>query len=107
MSDNEHVRVFISQVMGGRTEDEIMKERERLSNAAEALIGKRITVADTFIHSAKEKHPLILLGEAIKQMADADYAVFGPGTKNARGCRVEYGCAKAYGVKIIEIHMSA
>jgi hypothetical protein len=47
--------------------------------------------------------PLECLGKSIELMAHADVAVFCPGWKEARGCRIEHECAVQYGLEVIEL----
>jgi len=47
--------------------------------------------------------PLEYLGESIKVLAKADVAVFAPNCLTARGCVIEYDCAKAYNIAVIQL----
>ena len=41
--------------------------------------------------------------EGIEFLAKADVAIFAPGWKNARGCRIEHQCAEDYGIPVMEV----
>lgn len=98
------LKLFISQPMKGRTDEEILKERERIISMVEASYGT-IQVIDSFI---KEEAPtgvnasLWYLARSIKFLSEADIAYFASGWWNARGCKIEHECAEVYGVRIIE-----
>ena len=96
--------LFISQPMNGLTQEEILKERERIVKKAEEVIGEEVVVLDSYFpdYNSQKNAPLACLGKAITVLADADIAYFGSDWKNARGCKIEYECAKQYGIKIIE-----
>ena len=94
------MKVFISQGMNNKTDEEIKAERE------EAL--KKVN--DTFIEDMEEINsffegepnvktiPLFFLGESIKLLSEADIVVFCKGYENYRGCKIEELCAKEYGI---------
>jgi hypothetical protein len=96
-------KLFISQPMRGKTDEEILKERENAVAAATALLGEEVEVLDSFFRGAvAEAHPLWFLGMSLQLMATADVVYFAPGWKEARGCRIENTCAIEYGLNIIE-----
>lgn len=41
--------------------------------------------------------------ESIEFLAKADVAIFAPGWKDARGCRIEHQCAEDYGIPVMEV----
>ena len=97
-------KVFISQPMNKKTEDEIRVDRKKLMIMTKALFDEEIKIIDSFFPnvSGKEK-PLQLLGKGIELMADADAVVFAKGWQDYRGCRIEHSCAFEYGKRIIEL----
>ena len=89
-------KLFISQPMRGKTDEEIKAEREKGIEAASEVVGEPVEVIDSFF--AK---PLWFLGKSLELLADADVAYFAPGWKDARGCIIEHDCAIAYGIRSI------
>lgn len=97
-------KLFISQPMKDKTDDEILRERERIISMVEASYGE-IQVIDSFIKEEAPSDvnvPLWCLARSIKLLSEADIAYFASGWKEARGCKIEHDCAKAYGIKTIE-----
>lgn len=92
------MKIFISQPMNGRTNEEIMVER----SLAIAELSKKIEVSliDT-LFDLENKPPLYYLGKSIEAMADADLVVFIGNWENARGCRIEYETAREYNKNIL------
>lgn len=96
-------KLFISQPMRGKTDEEILEAREKAIKSAEKQVGEPVEVLETFFQSAPAgAKPLWYLGESIKYLSDADVAFFAKGWENARGCRIEHECAKEYNVDRIE-----
>ena len=79
-------KVFISQPMNGKTNEEIILERNLLIEKAKERYGD-IEIIDSFFkdapHNAK---PLWFLGKSIELLADADVAYFAGG-RNERKTR--------------------
>lgn len=72
----ENVKVFISQPMNGKTDEEILKERNQLIDCAKEHYGENIEVIDSFFKGAPHNaNPLWFLGESIKKLSEADVAV--------------------------------
>lgn len=90
--------------MGGKSDEDILAERNKAIKTAEKLIGESVEVIDSFFESAPvDAKPLWYLGESLKLLAEADVAYFADGWRRARGCRIEYTCAVEYGIDRIEI----
>lgn len=97
-------KLFISQPMKGKTNDEILAEREAAVRAAVDLLGEEVEVIDSFFQDAPAyAKPLWFLGKSIELLSTADVAYFAPGWNKARGCLIEHECCEAYGV----IHICA
>ena len=95
-------KLFISQPMRGKTDEEIKAEREKAVEAASELVGEPVEVIDSFFEKAPaDAKPLWFLGKSLELLADADVAYFAPGWSDARGCIIEHDCAIAYGIKSI------
>ena len=93
-------KLFISQPMRGRSNEEIREEREGIRREAEKLLGEEVKVIDSFFAGNAMK-PLERLGESLKLLAKADIAYFAEGWDQARGCKIEWTCAEAYGIPYI------
>ncbi len=96
-------KLFISQPMSGKTDEEILAERERAIKSAERELGEPVEVIDSYISDAlADAKPLWFLGKSLELLADADIAFFARGWNGARGCRIEHACAIEYGITLIE-----
>lgn len=104
------VRLFISQPMRGKSDEEIEREREDLIAIAKAVYAERgeVEVIDSFFKGgldvpAGAKAPLYYLSKSLELLATADVAIFAEDWREARGCRIEHECADGYGVARIEL----
>lgn len=96
-------KLFISQPMRGKTDEEIMAERTTAIQRAEEIVGEPVEVIDSFFQKAPvEAKPLWFLGKSLELLANADVAYFAPGWKDARGCRIEHTCAREYNIVCID-----
>lgn len=96
-------KLFISQPMRGKSDEQIKKEREEAIKKASEILNEEILVIDSFFEKAPvDAKPLWFLGKSLELLADADCVYFAPGWEDARGCRIEHECAKEYGITIIE-----
>ena len=97
-------RIFISQPMKDKTDEQILKERERAVSAVkEKFNGEDVEVIDSFFQSAPhDAKPLWFLGKSLERLSTADVAYFIGEWKNYRGCKIENTCAKEYGIETIE-----
>ena len=96
-------KLFISQPMRGKSDEEILAERQKAIEMAEKVIGEPIEVIDSFFEKAPvNAKPLWFLGKSLELLADADVAYFAPGWEDARGCKIEHACAVEYDINRIE-----
>lgn len=96
-------KLFISQPMRGRTDEEILRERDEAIAIAMDIVKDNVEVIDSFFQDAPvEAKPLWFLGKSIELLSSADIVYFCKGWNDARGCRIEHECAKEYGIEIIE-----
>lgn len=98
------VKVFISQPMRGKTDEEILKERSEAIEKVKDIVNEDVEIIDSFIKNDPKdvkNTALWCLGHSLKFLASADVAYFVNGWHDARGCRIEHECAKAYGVPIV------
>ena len=97
-------KLFISQPMRGKSDEEILAEREKAIKEAQELVGESVEVIDSFFQSAPvDARPLWFLGKSLELMSTADVACFADGWQYARGCRIEHECAVEYGIDRIEL----
>lgn len=92
-------KLFISQPMVDRTDEEIFTEREKAIAEARVLLGEEIEVIDSYTNVLM--NPLGYLGYSITCLSNADVAYFAKGWQDYRGCKIEHECALQYGIKII------
>ena len=97
-------KLFISQPMRGKTDEEILKERKALIADVYMKTHEEVGVIESFFENAPaDATPLWYLGESLKLLGTADFAVFAPGWQDYRGCRIEHDAAVAYGIPIVEV----
>ena len=99
------MKVFISFPMNGKSYDELVKERNSIINQCKLYFSEDTYYIDTVFDDSDYDYndPLYYLGKSITAMAEADIVVFARGWENARGCLIEYDCARKYGVPILTI----
>lgn len=94
-------KLFISQPMRDKTDEEIKTERENIIKEVTNVLGE-VEVIDSFFESAPhEANPLWFLGKSLELLSTADCVYFADGWKNYRGCKIEHECAVQYGIDII------
>lgn len=100
------MRVMISQPICGLTEEQASEER---AEAAAMLEKQGHEVADTGFDQTEAPEgvnaPLWLLGKALQAMAQVDAVYFMDGWEKARGCRLEYQAAVAYGLLALNVEV--
>ena len=101
-------KLFISQPMRGKTDEEILAVRAQAIQSAERVMGEKVEVIDSFIKGAPAAaRPLWFLGESMKLLSGAAVAYFAEGWEDARGFRIEHECAIEYGITTIEDYRRA
>lgn len=90
--------------MRGKTYEQLLAEREEIIKSITPLIPTNVEFINSIIKSPVDHPPLWYLGTALQMLSGADLAVFSKGWDKARGCRIEYQCAKEYGIPILEIN---
>ena len=98
----EPLKVFISQVMRDKTEEEILTERHFTIEKIKKLFPDReIEVIDSYFENYNPTNgriPLKYLAKSLELLADADVVCFCTGWDMARGCKAEHYCAVEYGI---------
>lgn len=96
-------KLFISQPMRGKTDEEILAVREKAIRSAEKMLGEPVEVIDSFFQSAPtDARPLWFLGKSLELLSTADVAFFAEGWNEFRGCKIEHTCAVEYNIDRIE-----
>jgi len=95
-------KLFISQPMRNKTDEEIKAERAKAIEAAKTKLGEDVEVIDSFFESAPhEARPLWFLGKSFELLSKADIAYFAKGWDDARGCKMELLACQEYGIEIM------
>lgn len=97
------MKIFISQPMNGRTEEEILEERQNLINAIKMSHDEEIEVIDSYFENYNPTTGNIglkYLAKSLEAMADADMVYLTDGLDKARGCKIEHDCAIAYEIPV-------
>lgn len=103
------MKAMLSQPMANKTQEEIVKTRER---AIKQLTDMGYEIVNTLFtdewYSPENMNkrgvvqiPLCFLAKSLENMSLCHAAYFCKGWENARGCRIEHETAKAYGLTII------
>ena len=100
-------KVFISQPMSGKSEEQILKERQdAMIKLMSIYPDKEIEVIDSYIEETPDKKVkndgVWYLGVSILLLSQAEVAYFMKGWDDARGCILEHNIAVAYGIPTIE-----
>lgn len=96
-------KLFISQPMNGKTDEEIKTERAEILNRVTERFGEA-EVIDSFIEENAPDNAnsgLWYLGKSLELLSTADCAYFAEGWQNYRGCKIEHECAVQYGIDIV------
>ena len=112
IKEKQTFSIFISQPMTGKSEDEInqlqeeslsmvkkyLENDERAKDKNLALV--KVTPLDTDDKDNKFKI-LFALGEAIQNLAFADFVYFAKGWEDSKGCRIEKAIVDEYGLPFV------
>ena len=99
----EKLKVFISQPMTDKTDEQILNARKHAINIIKKKFGKDVEILDSFFKDAPhESTPVWFLGKSIEVLSKANIAYFIGDWKNYRGCKIENTVAHEYGIDTIE-----
>ena len=106
MPEKKLKHLFISMPMNGLPEETILKNQLMYRKRVESFTGEEFYLIDNVNKHIKGdpkdlRTRLKYLADSLSIMADADLVYFAPGWEDAKGCKIEYECAKAYGIKMI------
>ena len=98
------IKVFISQPMANKTNEEIKLERDEIIFFLNKKFGyETFEIIDSFFKDAPhEAKPLWFLGKSFELLSGADICVFAKGWENARGCHMEYLACKKYEIETLD-----
>lgn len=99
-------KIFISQPMKGKTDEEILAEREKAISIVKELYDtdEEIQIIDSFFQGAPaDVKSLWFLGKSLELMSTADIVFFADGWEEARGCKIEHNCALDYDIDFISM----
>lgn len=98
-------KVFMSQPIKGKTDQEILEERSNAYSMIKSVIPDAELI-DTFIdEELTEKHGgLKYLAASINMLDDADGIWMLKGWEDARGCKIEHDCAVSYGIPVYYLY---
>lgn len=96
-------KVFISQPMSDKTDEEIIIARQQAQQNVEKLLGHKVEVLDSFFEDVPaDATPLWYLTRSLLYLAEADIVYFCSGWEQYRGCRIERAVASEYHLHIID-----
>lgn len=89
--------------MKGKTDEEIIKERELAIEEAKKVLNDDVTIIDSFSQGAPaDAKPLWFLGKSFELLSTADIAYFAKDWEKYRGCKMEHEAAIQYGIQVLE-----
>ena len=99
------IKVFISQPMKDRSNEEIEAERAEVKKKLDEKFGEdNYEIIDSFFKDAPhDANPLWFLGKSLQLLSQADVCVFTNQWYVARGCVMEHRACEEYKIKIWEI----
>lgn len=97
------LKVFISQPMIDKTDEQILNERKRAIKIIKKKYGKDVEILDSFFKCAPHGSvPVWLLGKSLEVLSQANLAYFIGEWRKYRGCKIENTVAHEYGIDTIE-----
>lgn len=101
------INVFVSCPMYGYKDGHIIKVFESVKKWLSLYLKDDFRILDSYINETSKNcdalAPVVYLSKSIEKLAKADLAVFTPGWKEARGCKIEHRIASDYGIRILEL----
>ncbi len=94
-------KVFISQPMQGKTDEEIQQIRAMDMEFIKTVYPDA-EIIDSFLPESAPKNVrsgVYKLGQSIQLLSGADVLFLSAGWNKARGCQIEHSVAVAYGIK--------
>ena len=95
-------KIFISMPMAGKSREEIEQVQHDVLVAVGDKLNEEVELVENYLGEDYKRNPVKCLGESIKRLAEADYAVFVDGWEDVRSCEVERFCAESYEIEMLE-----
>ena len=94
-------KVFISQPMRNRSEEDIITERQEIMRTLKYVLGGANDLEElpTYFTDHGARTPLEGLAKSIEMLAQADIAIFAIGWSMARDCIIERECCAYYDIE--------
>ena len=101
---SKSLRIFISQPMAGRSDEEIERTRQLVKDAATKVfdVDRIIEIPKRPEWQVKSNPPVMNLGRSIEDLSRANVVIFSPGWNETRGCQVEHLVCELYKISYIE-----
>lgn len=100
-------RLFVSQPMRGKTEDEIIEARDKAIERLSRRLNEGFEVAESYFTEDEPKDVknsgVYWLGKSLELLSKCDLALFIGDWWEYRGCRIEREVGRTYGIEITEI----
>lgn len=100
-------RLFVSQPMNGKTQDEIIEARDKAIERLSRRLNEGFEVAESYFTEDEPKDVknsgVYWLGKSLELLSKCDLVLFIGDWMSYRGCRIEREVARAYGIEILEI----
>lgn len=98
-----HTKLFISQPMCDKTDEEIFAVRQHAQLQVEKMIGSKVEVLESFFEDVPaDATALWYLTHSLLYLAEADIVYFCKGWEQYRGCRIERAVASEYHLHIVD-----
>ena len=100
------IKIFISQPMKHKTNEEIEAERNEIKKKLDEKYGEgNYEIIDSFITGGvpNDAKPLWFLGKSLEFLSTADAAIFAKDWDKARGCIIEHIACENYEIPIWEM----
>lgn len=96
-------KLFVGQLIKGRTDEEILAVREKAIRSAEKQLGEPVEINNSFIRrSIEDTQPSLYLDVSLEFLSEADVAYFEKGWQESNRCRIENAYAIEHGILVIE-----
>lgn len=100
-------RLFVSQPMRGKTQDEIIEARDKAVKKLSLILDEEFEVVDSYFTEDEPKDVknsgMYWLGKSLELLSKCDLALFIGDWWEYRGCRIEREVGRTYGIEMLEI----
>lgn len=95
------MRIFISQPLFEKTNEEILDVRKNIIEQLWKKFGKDIEIIDCFQEFQKNLNPIDYLSKNLIQLPKSDLVYFVNGWEDSKNCQLEHECACLYQMNIV------